>query len=121
VNSIALSAGFCAALMCSLSLGQNAAEGERPPRPDSASNAAIGGWCDALTGEKKEQCLRDERRRQEEKAREGRTTHGSCDALIGPDKQRCLRQGGTVEVDVRGSAGAGGSASAGAREAAKSQ
>jgi hypothetical protein len=116
-----LSAGFCAALMCSLSLGQNAAEGERPPRPDSASNAAIGGWCDALTGEKKEQCLRDERRRQEEKAREGRTTHGSCDALIGPDKQRCLRQGGTVEVDVRGSAGAGGSASAGAREAAKSQ
>ena len=115
MNAIAMSAGLCAALMWTLSLGQNAAQGERPPRPESASNAAIGGWCDALTGEKKEQCLRDERRRQEEKAREGRTTRGSCDALVGPDKERCLRQGGTVEVDARGSAGAT------AREAAASQ
>jgi hypothetical protein len=115
VNSIALSAGLCAALMCTFSLGQDAAEGERPPRPESASNAAIGGWCDALTGEKKAQCLRDERRREEEKARQGRPTRGSCDALVGPDKERCLRRGGTVEVDARGSAGAS------AREAAKSQ
>ena len=32
--------------------------GERPPRPDNASNAAIGGWCDALIGPDKERCLR---------------------------------------------------------------
>jgi hypothetical protein len=25
------------------------ADGERAPRPDSASNARVGGWCDALT------------------------------------------------------------------------
>jgi hypothetical protein len=74
-------------------------EGERPPRPESASNAAIGGWCDALTGAKKEECLRDERRRQEEK-KKGASTRG-CDALFGPDKERCLKQGGTVEVDAR--------------------
>ena len=89
-----------AALVSGLSFGQKSADGERAPRPDNASNAAIGGWCDALTGAKKEQCLRDERRRQEEKRGAGETTRGSCDALVGPDKERCLRQGGTVEVDA---------------------
>jgi hypothetical protein len=88
-------------------------EGERPPRPDNASNAAIGGWCDALTGAKKDECLRDERKRQEEKA--GSDTRGSCDTLVGPDKASCLRQGGRVEVDAKASAGAT------AREAAASQ
>jgi len=87
------------------SLAQQAPEGERPPRPDNASNAAIGGWCDALTGAKKEQCLRDERRREDEKAAQGgpstgSSTRGSCDSFIGPDRERCLRQGGTVEVDA---------------------
>ena len=88
-----------------LILGSSSAqqtEGERPPRPDSASNAAIGGWCDALTGAKKEECLRDERRRQEEKKveKQDAATRGTCDALVGPDKERCLREGGTVEVDA---------------------
>ena len=88
-------------------------QGERPPRPDSASNAAIGGWCDALTGAKKDECLRDERRRQDDK--KGAGTRGDCDRLVGPDKDRCLRQGGTLEVDARSNAGAV------AREAAASQ
>jgi hypothetical protein len=79
-------------------LAQRPAEGERPPRPDSASNAAVGGWCDALSGEKKAQCLRDERRRQE---LEGRSTRGSCDDLIGPDKERCLKRGGSIEVQAK--------------------
>jgi len=87
------------------SLAQQAPPGERPPRPDNASNAAIGGWCDALTGAKKDQCLRDERRREDEKAAQGgpstgSSTRGSCDSFIGPDRERCLRQGGTVEVDA---------------------
>jgi hypothetical protein len=101
-----------------LILGSSSAqqtEGERPPRPDSASNAAIGGWCDALTGAKKEECLRDERRRQEEKAADGARTRGTCDAVVGPEKERCLRQGGTIEVDTAARAAAT------AREAAASQ
>jgi hypothetical protein len=100
MDAIALTFAFAAALMSSALLAQPAKEGERPVRPDNASNAAIGGWCDALTGAKKEQCLRDERSRQEEKRGAGETTRGSCDALVGPDKERCLRQGGTVEVDA---------------------
>lgn len=102
----ALIAALSAALVFGFAAAQDAREGERPPRPDSASNAAIGGWCDALTGAKKEQCLRDERKRQEEKATTGSSTpavgssaRGTCDALTGPDKERCLRQGGTVEVN----------------------
>jgi len=109
---------WIAAVSAVLALGSAAAQnrdGERPPRPDNASNAAIGGWCDALTGAKKEECLRDERKRQEEKAAAGSSARGSCDALVGPDKARCLRQGGTVEVDVRTNDGAAG------REAAASQ
>jgi hypothetical protein len=47
--------------------------GERAPRPESASNARVGGWCDALTGQKKEQCLRDERVKQEAKAKAKRS------------------------------------------------
>lgn len=90
-----------AALVLSSALAQAPRDGERPPRPDNASNAAIGGWCDALTGARKEQCLRDERRREDEKAAQGgASTGGSCDSFIGPDKERCLRQGGTVEVDA---------------------
>jgi hypothetical protein len=97
--------GLAAILICGPSFAQQA-EGERPPRPESASNAAIGGWCDALTGAKKEECLRDERRRQEERKAQGAATRGSCDALVGPDKERCLRQGGTIEVDAKAGAGA---------------
>ncbi|HJY79117.1 MAG TPA: hypothetical protein VKE95_20910 [Burkholderiales bacterium] len=90
-----------AALLLGSAVAQEPREGERPVRPDNASNAAIGGWCDALTGAKKEQCLRDERRREDEKAAQGgASTRGSCDSFIGPDKARCLRQGGTVEVDA---------------------
>jgi hypothetical protein len=85
-------------LACGAALAQRPADGERPPRPDSASNAAVGGWCDALSGEKKAQCLRDERRRQE---LEGRSTRGSCDDLIGPDKERCVKRGGSIEVQAR--------------------
>jgi hypothetical protein len=48
-------------LLCTTAFAQPA--GERAPRPDNASNARVGGWCDALTGEKKEKCLREERRR----------------------------------------------------------
>jgi hypothetical protein len=90
------------------------AEGERAPRPDSASNARVGGWCDALTGEKKEQCLREEKARLADRSAKADVS-GTCDALIGADKQRCLSQGGTIEVDAK--AGARGSA----REAAASQ
>jgi hypothetical protein len=79
-------------------------EGERAPRPESASNARVGGWCDALTGEKKEQCLRDERRKKEQAA-SGPGLRGRCDALIGPEKESCLKQGGTVEVGAKPSAG----------------
>jgi hypothetical protein len=99
------SLGIAAVLICGSALAQQP-EGERPPRPDIASNAAIGGWCDALTGTKKEECLRDERRRQEEKKKNGVATRGSCDPLVGPDKERCLRQGGTIEVDAKAGAGA---------------
>lgn|SRR3954462_4485888 len=95
----ALIAALSAAFVFGFAAAQEARDGERPPRPDNASNAAIGGWCDALTGAKKEQCLRDERRREEEKAAAGSSVRGTCDALAGPDKERCLRQGGTVEVN----------------------
>jgi hypothetical protein len=81
------------------------ADGERAPRPDSASNARVGGWCDALTGEKKEQCLREESGKPRDRPARG-DLGGSCDALLGPDKERCLRQGGTVEVDAKLNAGA---------------
>ena len=63
MNAHTLLAAGAAALVSAASFAQQAREGERPPRPDSASNAAIGGWCDALTGAKKEECLRDERKR----------------------------------------------------------
>lgn len=96
-----LLAAAAAALVTAASLAQQPPQGERPPRPDNASNAAIGGWCDALTGAKKEQCLRDERKRQEEKAAVGSSTRGSCDALLGQDKEHCLRQGGGIEVDAK--------------------
>ena len=64
-------------------------EGERAPRPESASNARVGGWCDALTGEKKEQCLRDERRKKE----------------LGPQKESGLPQRGAVDLGAKASAG----------------
>lgn len=115
MNAHGLLAVFASALVSVSSLAQQARDGERPLRPDNASNASIGGWCDALTGAKKEQCLRDERKRQEEKAAAGSSTRGSCDALTGPDKERCLRQRGTVEVDARKNAGAS------AQEAAAAQ
>lgn len=51
--------------LCASAFAQS---GERAPRPESASNARVGGWCDALTGEKKEQCLRDERRKKKRSA-----------------------------------------------------
>jgi hypothetical protein len=86
-----------AALLTGVAIAQRPDEGERPPRPDSASNAAIGGWCDALTGDKKAQCLRDERRRQE---LDRRSTRGSCDDLMGPDKERCRKRGGSIEVQA---------------------
>jgi hypothetical protein len=98
MNAQVLIAAASAALVFGFAAAQDVRDGERPPRPDNASNAAIGGWCDALTGTKKEQCLRDERKRQEEKAA-GSGTRGTCDALAAPDKERCLRQGGTVEVN----------------------
>ena len=93
------------ALLCTAAFAQPSrtpAEGERAARPDSASNARVGGWCDALTGEKKEQCLREESRRLPERSAKDDIS-GSCDALVGPDKERCLRQGGTIEVDAKGS------------------
>ena len=100
--------GAAAAIVCSAAWGQAPKEGERAQRPDNASNAAVGGWCDALTGAKKDECLRDERRRPRDKAREGRSTQGSCDALIGPERERCLRQGGSLEVRTDTGASAGG-------------
>jgi hypothetical protein len=81
-----------AVLVVSTALAQNPAarpEGKRPPRPEAASNARVGGWCDALTGAKKEQCLRDNRR-EKERADAGGKARGICDALIGPEKERCL-------------------------------
>lgn len=101
-----LAFGMAAILVCSASVAQTAKQGERPPRPDSASNAAIGGWCDALTGAKKEECLRDERRRQQEQAMEGRSTGGSCDALIAVERERCLRRGGNIEGSRSGESAA---------------
>jgi hypothetical protein len=53
-------------LICTAAVAQPAgklSDAERAARPDNASNARVGGWCDALTGEKKEKCLREERRR----------------------------------------------------------
>ena len=103
------------ALLCTAAFAQpsSRAEGERAARPDSASNARVGGWCDALTGEKKEQCLREESRKLSERSAKGEL-FGSCDALVGPHKERCLRQGGTIEVDAKANRGT-------AREAAASQ
>lgn len=60
--------------------------------------APIGGWCDALTGEKKEECLREERRRQEQDKQGAKRER--CDALIGPERERCLRRGGSLEVNA---------------------
>jgi hypothetical protein len=57
-------------LICTAAFAQpagKAGDGERAPRPDNASNARVGGWCDALTGEKKEKCLREEGRRKPER------------------------------------------------------
>jgi hypothetical protein len=105
-----LAALLGAVMLCGTALGQSFKEGERPPRPDSASNAAIGGWCDALTGAKKDECLRDERRRAQEKSGEGASSRGSCDALIGPERQRCLRQGGSIEVRSERGASSGATA-----------
>jgi hypothetical protein len=99
----ALSLFTAVALVCATAFAQPSrapADGERAPRPDSASNARVGGWCDALTGEKKEQCLREESRRQPDRSAKDDLA-GTCDALIGPDKERCLRRGGTVEVDAK--------------------
>lgn len=101
-----LTLGIAAALICAPLLAQTVKEGERAIRPDSASNAVIGGWCDALTGAKKDECLRDERRRQDRAGQDESRTRGTCDALIGPEKEHCLRQGGTVEVGAKPSAGA---------------
>jgi len=70
VRPSALFAAMAAMLFCAVSLAQSAKDGERPPRPANASNARVGGWCDALTGEKKEQCLRDERRQQDKTAKD---------------------------------------------------
>jgi hypothetical protein len=84
-------------------------EGERAPRPESASNARVGGWCDALTGEKKEQCLRDERRKKEQ-AGSGSDLGRKCDALFGPEKERCLKRGGTVEAGAPNAGGTAGRA-----------
>lgn len=94
-----------ALLLClasGLAAAQPAAEGERAPRPAIASNATLGGWCDALTGAKKEECLRDERRRDELKPRsqEG-GTRGVCD-LPAVERERCLRQGGDPRLDRSG-------------------
>jgi hypothetical protein len=102
------------ALLCTAAFAQPLpppAEGERAARPDSASNARVGGWCDALTGEKKEQCLREESRKLPERSAKGDIS-GTCDALVGPDKERCLRQGGTIEVDANSKAGGGAGATA---------
>jgi hypothetical protein len=63
--------------------------------------------CDALTGAKKEQCLRDARRRPDGTA-QGPGGRGSCDALVGPEKELCLKRGGTVEAGA--TSGAGGTA-----------
>jgi len=103
-------AALAAVLLVSGAAAQSSRDGERPPRPEGASNAAIGGWCDALTGAKKDDCLREERRREQEKAAqdERRGTRGSCDALIGPERARCLSKGGSIEVRTQGGASAGG-------------
>ena len=93
-----------ALLLASNAAAQDRPAGELPPRPQSASPAAVGGWCDALTGDKKAECLRDERRQQERGEREP-AARGACDALLGPEKDRCLRQGGTVGVGTEASAG----------------
>lgn len=105
MNPGILTASMTAAFIGTAALAQSAvtpAEGVRAPRPDSASNAPVGGWCDALTGAKKEQCLRDERRKQD-RAAAGRGTRGSCDELIGPEKERCLHEGGSIEVGAKSS------------------
>lgn len=96
-------------LICTAALAQQAGtpkEGERAARPDSASNARVGGWCDALTGEKKEQCLREESRKQPDRAAKGSGLSGTCHALIAAEKERCLREGATVDVHAKPSAGA---------------
>jgi hypothetical protein len=87
------------ALTCAAAFAQPAGksrDGERAARPDSASNARVGGWCDALTGEKKEQCLREERRKK-------------------PDRSALPTKQAGAEVDAKPSAGRT------AAEAAKSQ
>jgi hypothetical protein len=58
MNAQALIAAASAALVFGFAAAQDARDGERPPRPDNASNAAIGRWCDALIGPDKERCLR---------------------------------------------------------------
>jgi hypothetical protein len=53
-----------------------------------------------MTGERKEQCLRDERRKTGPAARGGEL-RGSCDMFIGLERERCLQEGGTVEAKAQ--------------------
>jgi hypothetical protein len=68
------------------SFAQDRLPGQKPKQERSA--------CEALAGESKKQCLREERLAKGEARRLG----GSCDDLLGPEKERCLKQGGTIEA-----------------------
>lgn len=78
----------------------------KPGRPgESAGAVTAERKCAAMTGAKKEQCLRDARRMPDSTARRP-AIQGSCDALIGPEKELCVKRGGTIEAGAASGAGA---------------
>lgn len=94
-----MSTNLLAPAVAAALLAMPAAPAAQTPKSESSGPVTPERKCDALTGAKKEQCLREARRLPDNTARSPEI-RGSCDAFIGPDKQRCLREGGTIEVSA---------------------
>lgn len=101
-----LLAAAIAAGLSSIAFAQGTSMPDRPG--ESAGPMKPERTCDALTGAKREQCLRDARR-MPRSTRQRAELRGTCDALVGPEKELCLKRGGTVEAGA--GSGAGGTAS----------
>jgi hypothetical protein len=89
-----------AAALAAALLGISTAPYAQTPKSDSSGPLTPERKCDALSGAKKEQCLRDARRLPDSTARSPEV-RGSCDALIGPEKEGCLKRGGTIEAGAK--------------------
>jgi len=93
-------ANSLAAAVAAALLAISTAPYAQTPKSDSSGPLTPERKCDALSGAKKEQCLREARRLPDNTVRRPEL-RGSCDALIGPEKERCLKRGGTVEAGAK--------------------